>query len=82
MLHAALASMIMYYQERTNAGEMHDVRKLMIRALMDERCTDLTVNDGSPHCTYLRWGRILRAHFDAANLHLVHKQADNGSMQV
>ena len=79
MLHAALASLIMYYVERAAYGEMHAVRVAMNNAF--QSCH---MGDGDdPASKFKVWGDTIRLKFQTDNLHMLHRQ-DNaaGSAQV
>ena len=79
MVHAAFASMVMYFNERKEAGEMHTVLAAMCHAIADSR---IRLDEGAAPVVFSRWGAALRMQFDLDNLHLTQRSADTGLAQV
>lgn len=65
MVHAAFASMVMYFHERTVANEMHDVRVAMMDAVKKAK-----LSNGDAKATLHRWGSAIRNKFVVDNMHL------------
>ena len=79
MVHAAFVSMVMYFDERKDAGEMHLVLEAMCNALMDPR---VKLDEGAAPVVFSRWGVALKLQFELDNLHLTSRSADTGVVQV
>jgi hypothetical protein len=70
--------MIMYYNERFDAAEMHTVLTSMREAFVHAELGKMEV----AHSTICEWARAIRAQFDVDNLHLTARQAHGMSEQV
>ena len=79
MVEAAFASMVMYFDERKDAGEMHLVLEAMCNALKDPR---VKLDEGAAPTVFSRWGVALKLQFELDNLHLTSGSADTGVVQV
>ena len=77
MLHATLATMIMYYEERWEAKEMHKVLTFMREAFMT-----IAAPGENAHLKLIEWGRIIKGTFDFQNLHLTEKLTHSGHEQI
>ena len=79
---AAFASLLMYYEERLNAGEMRDVN-FRIRSVITEEyvCSGAATNSGA-HDLIVNWGKTIRSQFQADNLRLTSRPTDSGSDKV
>eukprot|EP00966_Prymnesium_polylepis_P194647 4512221-Prymnesium_polylepis.1 len=76
-MHAALATLIMYYDERDRAAEMPCVLDEMRQALRK-----LMPKTADVHTVLIEWGVIVRARFDTDNLHLTAGDDHDGTDQV
>ncbi|KAK3245472.1 hypothetical protein CYMTET_44962 [Cymbomonas tetramitiformis] len=65
LLHAAFASGVMYFEERTKAGEMPRVQVVLMEAVHSSG-----VEGGDARSTLIEWGNMIRAKFTIDNLHL------------
>lgn len=84
MLHATLATMIMYYQERF-AAEPQEAPKIgayMRQAFKAVFNVTLDVTLDYAHSKLIEWGHTMRRQFDLDNLHLDAKLAHGDSEQV
>ena len=79
MVHAAFASMVMYFDERKDVGEMHRVLEAMCDALKDSR---VRLDEGAAPAVFSRWAAALKVQFDLDNLHLKMRSADTAVAQV
>lgn len=70
--------MIMYYNERFEAAEMHTVLTSMREAFVHAELGKMEV----AHSTICEWAKAIRAQFDVDNLHLTARQAHGMSEQV
>jgi hypothetical protein len=89
-VHAALATQIMYYEQRFDAGEMR-VMQTRLRNVWSQyfRPGGGTVAGdassgmgGLAHATLITWGVLIRNAFDLGNLHLTTRASADGSAQV
>jgi hypothetical protein len=78
-VRAALASQIMYYEERTLNDEM-DLVCAKMRAVLTELRVARNPVDASG--ILVRWGKCIASQFKSDNLHLSSRAADTGSVQV
>ena len=70
LLHATLASMVMYYEERFVAKEMHTVL-----AWMQDACTSiLGITQADAHTKLITWGRVIKEQFDMDNIRLTGRE--------
>jgi hypothetical protein len=74
--------MLMYYEARTAAGEMHDVHVRLHEVLRSTYGPTDGARAGVPESTLKRWGKLIKDKFDQDNLHLTSKQADAGMASV
>ena len=76
-LHAALASLIMYYPERFDAGES----ALVLQAMRDSfRHVGLAA--GNPHDKFFEWAKLIKGAFNLGNLHLTGGLNESGAEQI
>ena len=76
MVHAAFASMIMYFDERSQAGE--------VLSVLAKMCSLLPLNlvESDAPSTFSKWGNAIRAQFALDNLELTSKATDPGIGQL
>jgi hypothetical protein len=78
LMHATLATMLMYYHERFLAQEMHSVLTCMRAAF--------SATIGAPgedaHAKLVEWGVAIKTRFDVDNLHLTSKEGSSGNEKV
>lgn len=77
LLHATVATMIMYYPERFKAGEMATVLQMM-----RDSYVAMAAPTHDVHTVLLEWASAIRAQFDVGNLHLTSRLDHGGSEQV
>ena len=77
MLHCTLATMIMYYEERFEAGEMHTVLEEMRIA-----CKPIAAPGENAHDKLKEWGARIHRRFKIDNLHLVDARSHDGVEQI
>ena len=77
MLHAAVATEIMFYHERFLAKEMHSVL-----TCMREAYSAIGAPGEDAHAKMIEWGVAIRVKFDVDNLHLTEKQSHAGHEKV
>ena len=70
MIHATLATLVMYYQDRCKANEASTVL-----AQMRDSYAKLASKTDDPHTIFVKWGAAIRKRFDLDNLHLTTRQA-------
>jgi hypothetical protein len=75
IIHAALATLIMYYAERFKAKEMHTVLHQM-----RESYEELATPDDDAHAVFVKWGSVIKEQFVVDNLHLSTRQG-HGEME-
>lgn len=78
-VHAAFATMIMYYGERQQAHEMRAVHKVLYTALAAKKFTG---HHGDQHQLLMRWGQVIKERFDMDNLHLTSLADHDGAAQL
>ncbi len=77
MVHAAFASLVMYFDERRGANEMGIVLSRMCDCLQR-----FGLSEGAAPVVLTRWGVALKHKFDFDNLFLRGRSADTGIVQV
>ena len=77
MMHATLATLIMYYGERFEAQEMHSVL-----AAMRDAYRPIAAPHDDAHMVLKGWGSAIKAKFDADNLHLTGRETHAMSEKV
>ena len=77
MMRAALATLIMYYEQRFMANEMH-----LVLTSMREAYTKKVSAVDNAHATLIEWGAEIKKQFDLDNLHLVSRGQHDGTAQV
>ena len=77
LLRATLATMIMYYSERSESNEMSTVLYHMREAYKSIRAPG-----EDPHSKLVEWGDIIRCKFDVDNLHLSSDRGLDGQAKV
>ena len=77
MMHAILATMIMYYEQRFKAHEMDQVS-----AIMRDAYQRVYGSTGDIHSVLCDWGRVIQQRFDSDNLHLTQRQGATDMTQV
>lgn len=65
MMHAILATMMMYYEQRFIAHEMDQVS-----AQMRDAYQRIYGSTGDIHSILVEWGHVIQRRFDSDNLHL------------
>ena len=80
MLHATLATMLMYYDERFEAGEMHKVATAMRSAYAT--IAPVGVSNAAKHSKLIEWGAAIRRQFTVDNLHLRDRLSADGHEQT
>ena len=80
LMHASTATLIMYYEERFEAKEMHVVLTSMREAFAKPPNNIGNLSDA--HFTLIEWSKAIRGQFDVDNLHLTARQAHDNSQQV
>jgi hypothetical protein len=75
LLHAALATMLMYYHERFLNSEMHHVLICMREAYS----RTLGTPGEDAHSKLIEWGLAIRLKFDIDNLHLTGMEGHSGT---
>ena len=77
LMHAVVASMIMHYADRFEAGEMQMVLIKMRAAFIVFNAPDEDV-----HGRIKAWGKLINARFISDNLHLTSRDLHTGQQQV
>ena len=77
MMHATLATLIMYYAERFEAEEMHSVL-----AKMRDAYRPIAAPMDDAHMVLKGWGSAIQAKFDTDNLHLTGREMHTMSEKV
>ena len=77
MLHAAVATEIMFYHERFLAKEMHSVL-----TCMREAYSAIGASGEDAHAKIIEWGVAIHVKFDVDNLHLTEKESHTGHEKV
>ena len=77
LMHATLATLIMYYKERFDAGEMH-----LVLTHMREAFSKSMGSLDESHQVLVEWSKIIRQQFDVNNLHLTARHAHDNSAQI
>ncbi len=78
-MNALMATLIMYYEESEHAGEVNMVTNRMRNAMTQSK---LATNPMDAHHKLCKWGCLVKAHFDEANLHLTSRSASSGHEQI
>ena len=77
MMHATFATMIMYYEERFRAQEMH-----VVLAQMREAYWQVAGPRADANGIFTQWGALIKSKFDIDNLHLTGRKAHDGDVQI
>ena len=77
LMHVTLATMIMYYEERFEAKEMHQVLGFMRDAYFA-----IAAPGANSHFKLIEWARAIRFQFDVDNLHLTSRLGAHGLDQM
>ena len=77
LMHATLATMIMYYEDRAKEDEMGSVLRYMRTAF-----NKIGVPGQDAHVELCKWGKQIHTKFDVDNLRLTAKKEHGGHEQV
>ena len=77
MMHATLATLIMYYEVRFRENEMTIVLQHMRDAYIK-----ISVSSADVHGTFVVWGEIIKSQFDSDNAHLTARLDHEGIQQL